>query len=152
VIAQQLQGGNDIGADNIGMQQRLQTGPLLLDDRDPQGRLLEHELIVAAVADTDRRASPQLSHISSFFFRFIAVRQHGDGVGSIRKHLPDRAEGVGGEDMDSEPGGQLFQQRGNAGKQDTVTGQGAVVIEHQMLYLQFTEIRYGYLYHYLVVR
>ncbi len=111
-MQEEIQGIDNTRNDDIRRKKSLHCRTLPLKNSDPQPRLSQHEPVVAAIADTDRRHVPQPPHILGFAFLLTARRQDMDGEGRAGKGLVYAAEGIGGNNMDLEMFGQAFKQIG----------------------------------------
>ena len=58
-MQQQAEGIEDVAANHVGGHHRLPRGSFLLHQRDPEGGRLEHETVVAPVADRRDPASAE---------------------------------------------------------------------------------------------
>jgi hypothetical protein len=139
-MEEEIQGIDNTWNDDIRRKKCRRCRTLPPKHGDSQTCLLEHESVVAAIADADRRHAPQLMQIFGFAFLFTARRQDMDCKVRAGKGLVDAAEGIGGENVDLKMFGEESEQVGDTAEQLSVKGQGTVVIKDKMGKTQMAEI------------
>ena len=132
-----------LGATMSAAAQRFGRGALRADDRDAQGGGLEHEPVVAAVAERGDRLAAELDDILELVHILSDRVRQLDATRDARQRGLRRAERVGRDDVDAEARRQCDQPLAHAREECAVARQSAVVVQHEVVEPQGCVTGYG---------
>ena len=142
-VQQEVERGQDVRRDDVGGGQRFGRGALRADHGDAQGGGLQHEPVVAAIADRGDRLAPELNDVFELV-HVLSDRVHDlDATGDAGQRGLRRAERVGRDDVDAEARRQRDQPLAHAREKRAVARQGAVVVQHEVVEPQGRVAGYG---------
>jgi hypothetical protein len=133
---EEVEGACDIAADKVGGLQGIGAGPFAADDGDPQRRFPQHLAIVPAIAESDNRIVSEGLDIVELCLILALGADDREGTGQTGQPIPHSTMGVGGDDMDCDDLGQLYQTPGYTVRYLAIGGDGSVEIKDEVGKLQ----------------
>src|SRR5574340_1822097 len=132
-MIQQIQGGKDVGDDDIAGLHSLGGSTLSRHDADAEASRLQHEGVVGALADGDNGSGAEAADVGLLLSRLIPRREAFPL--EIELLVDDRlpAMCIGGEQVDRETIAQGGDTLGDAVDEDAIQGERAVDVGHKVL-------------------